>query len=149
MALIAYFIGLVTHDPPATLPMRLVVLLLAAGDAALIRCLLLPERPQAELDRLRRAIHAGIVRVLDRIAAAVTAGNWTDPAREELHRNVYRLDDVVMLAQARVAALAAELPGQGSAGCICWRSNSASSASRVSRCRIWARQPIEARCSQP
>ena len=114
VALIAYFFGIVTHDPPATLPMRLVVLLLAAGDAALIRCLLLPERPRAELDRLRRAIHAGIVRVLDRIAAAVTVGNWTGPAREELHRNVYRLDDVVMLAQARVAALAAELPGQGS-----------------------------------
>ncbi len=114
VALIAYFFGLVTHDPPATLPMRLIVLLLAAGDAALIRCLLLPERPQAELDRLRRAIHSNIVRVLDRIAAAVTAGNWTDPAREELHRNVYRLDDVVMLAQARVAALAAEFPGQGS-----------------------------------
>ncbi len=113
VALIAYVFGLVTHDPPATLPMRLVVLLLAAGDAALIRCLLLPERPQAELERLRRAIHAGIVGVLDRIAAAVTAGNWTAPAREELRRNVYHLDDVVMLAQARVAALAAELPGQG------------------------------------
>ena len=66
VALIAYFFGLVTHDPPATLPMRLVVLFLAAGAAGLIRCLLLPERPQAELDRLRRAIHAGIVRVLDR-----------------------------------------------------------------------------------
>ena len=114
VALIAYFFGLVTHDPPATLPMRLVVLLLAAGAAGLIRCLLLPERPQAELDRLRRAIHAGIVRVLDGIAAAVTAGNWTGPAREELRRTVYRLDDVVMLAQARVAALAAEFPGQAS-----------------------------------
>ena len=34
-------------------------------------------------------------------------------AREELHEDVYRLDEVVMLAQARAAALAAELPGQG------------------------------------
>ena len=113
VTLIAYFIGLVTHDPPATLPMRLVVLLIAAGVAALIRCVLLPERPRAELDRLHRAIHAGIVRVLDRIAAAVAAGTWTDPARQQLHEDVYRLDEVVMLAQARVAALAAELPGQG------------------------------------
>jgi Fusaric acid resistance protein-like len=113
VTLIAYFIGLVTHAPPATLPMRLVVLLLAGGVAALIRCVLLPERPRAELDRLHRAIHAGIVRVLDRIAAAVAAGTWTDPARQQLHEDVYRLDEVVMLAQARVAALAAELPGQG------------------------------------
>ena len=115
VALMAYFMGLVTRDPPATLPMRLVVLLIAAGDTALIRCLLLPERPQAELDRLRHAVHAGIVRVLDRIAAAVAAGAWTGPARTELRQEVYRFDEVVMLAQARVAALAAELPGQGNA----------------------------------
>ena len=113
VTLIAYFIGLVTHEPPATLPMRFVVLLIAAGIAALIRCVLLPERPRAELDRLHLAIHAGIVRVLDRIAAAVAAGTWTGTAREELHEDVYRLDEVVMLAQARAAALAAELPGQG------------------------------------
>ena len=113
VTLIAYFIGLVTHEPPATLPMRFVVLLIAAGVAALIRCVLLPERPRAELDRLHRAIHAGIVRVLDRIAAAVAAGTWTGTAREELHEDVYRLDEVVMLAQARAAALAAELPGRG------------------------------------
>ena len=112
VTLIAYFIGLVTHDPPATLPMRFVVLLIAAGVAALIRCVLLPERPRAELDRLHHAIHAGVVRVLDNIAAAVAAGSWTDPAREQLHEDVYRLDEVVMLAQARAAALAAELPGQ-------------------------------------
>jgi uncharacterized membrane protein YccC len=108
VALIGYFIGLVTHQPPASLPMRLVVLLLAAGDAALIRCLLLPERPGAELERLRHAIHAGIVHVLDRIAAAVEAGAWTGRSRAALRREVQRLDDVVMLAQAR----AAQLPGQ-------------------------------------
>ena len=48
VTLIAYFIGLVTHAPPATLPMRLVVLLVAAGVAALIRCVLLPERPRRD-----------------------------------------------------------------------------------------------------
>jgi uncharacterized membrane protein YccC len=113
VALIAYFLGLVTHDPPSTLPMRLVVLLLAAGDAALIRCLVLPERPRAELDRLRHAIHGRIVRVLDRIADAVAAGAWIGRANEDLRRDVSRLDEVIMLAQARVAALAAALPDQG------------------------------------
>jgi uncharacterized membrane protein YccC len=90
------------------------VLVLAAGDAALIRCVLLPERPQAELERLRRAIRAGIDRVLARIAAAVQAGAWTEATRAALGREAYRLGDMVMLAQARIAALGAQLPDQGS-----------------------------------
>ena len=114
VGLIGYLMGLVTRQPPDTLPIRLVVLILAAGDAALIRHVVLPERPQIELDRLRRAIHAGIVRVLGRIAAAVTTGAWTDALRAELRHDVYRLGEMVMLAQARVAALAEQIPGQAS-----------------------------------
>ncbi len=114
VGLIAYFVGLVTQQPPDTLPLRFVVLALAAGDAALIRCVLLPERPQAELERLRRAIRAGINRVLTRIAAAVEVGAWTDATRTALRRETYRLGDIVMLAQARIAALGAQLPEQGS-----------------------------------
>jgi uncharacterized membrane protein YccC len=114
VALIAYFIGLVSHQPPHTLPIRLVVLLLAAGDAAVIRCLLMPERPEAELGRLRRAIHAAVDRVLRLIAAAVEAGAWTGEARDELHEETYRLGEIVMMAQARVAALGSQFPDQGS-----------------------------------
>ena len=114
VGLIAYFVSLVTQQPPDTLPLRFVVLVLAAGDAALIRCVLLPERPQAELERLRRAIRAGINRVLTRIAAAVEAGTWTDTTRAALRRETYRLGDIVMLAQARIAASGAQNPEQGS-----------------------------------
>jgi uncharacterized membrane protein YccC len=114
VGLIAYFVGLVTQQPPDTLPLRFVVLVLAAGDAALIRCVLLPERPQAELERLRRAIRAGMDRVLSRIGAAVEAGAWTDTARTALRRETYRLGDIVMMAQARIAALGTQLPEQGS-----------------------------------
>jgi uncharacterized membrane protein YccC len=105
---------LVTRQQPDTLLMRLVVLLLAAGDAALIRGVLLAERPQTELNRLRRAVHAGIDRVLRHIAAAIGAGAWTEEARAALHRDTYRLGDIIMLAQARVAALEVELPDLGS-----------------------------------
>ncbi|HEY7578052.1 MAG TPA: FUSC family protein, partial [Acetobacteraceae bacterium] len=104
VGLIAYMIGLVTRQPPETLPVRLVVLLIAAGDAALIRLVLLPERPQAELKRLRRALHGVIDRVLRQIAAAIEAGGWTRQARAELRRTVYRVGEIVMLAQARVTA---------------------------------------------
>jgi uncharacterized membrane protein YccC len=114
VGLIAYFVSLVTQQPPDTLPLRFVVLVLAAGDAALIRCVLLPERPQAELERLHRAIRAGINRVLTRIAAAVEAGTWTDTTRAALRRETYRLGDIVMLAQARIAASGAQNREQGS-----------------------------------
>lgn len=114
VGLIAYFVGLVTQQPLDALPLRFVVLVLAAGDAALIRCVLLPERPQAELERLRRAIRVGIDRVMSRIAAAVEAGAWTGVTRAALRRETYRLGDIIMLAQARIAALGAQLPEQGS-----------------------------------
>jgi hypothetical protein len=114
VALIAYFIGLVAHQPPHTLPIRLAVLLLAAGVAALIRCLLMPERPEAELERLRHAIHAAVDRVLGLITAAIEVGAWTDAARDELHEETYRLGEIVMMAQARVAAMAAHFANQGS-----------------------------------
>lgn len=65
VTLIGYIIGLVTRQLPETLPTRLLVICLAAGVAALIHGLLLPERPQAELNRLRRAVRAGIANVLD------------------------------------------------------------------------------------
>ncbi len=112
VALIAYFVGLVTRQPPPTLPIRLLVLLLAAGDAALIRGLLLRDRPEAELIRLRHAIRAGIAGMLARIAAALAAGHWTAPASAALRRDIDRFGEAVMLAQARVAAIAAELPGK-------------------------------------
>ncbi|MBW4092821.1 MAG: FUSC family protein [Proteobacteria bacterium] len=112
VALIAYFVGLVTRQPPPTLPIRLLVLLLAAGDAALVRGLLLADRPEAELARLRHAIRAGIGGILARIAAALAAGGWTPAARTALHRDIDRFGEAVMLAQARVAAIAAEVPGK-------------------------------------
>ena len=113
VTLIGYIIGLVTRQLPETLPTRLLVICLAAGVAALIHGLLLPERPQAELNRLRRAVRAGIANVLDRIAIAVAAGAWTVALRAELQREIARLGETTMLAQARVARLAGQLSGQG------------------------------------
>jgi hypothetical protein len=114
VALIAYFFGLVTRQGPEALPVRFVVLLLAAGDVALIRCVLLPERPEVELGRLRRAIRSAVNRVLLRISAAVGAGRWSDAASAALHRDIFRLGDCIMLAQARIAALGTQVPEQTS-----------------------------------
>lgn len=113
VSMIAYFISLVTREPLDTLAERLLVLLLAAASAALVLFVLLPVKPQAELERLRQAIHTDIVRVLEHIKTAVAAGIWTGPQRTALHDDVRCLSDAIMLAQARIAALAALLPGQG------------------------------------
>jgi uncharacterized membrane protein YccC len=113
VTLIGYFVGLVTRQPPETLPTRLLVIILAAAVAALIHGVLLPEQPQVELNRLRRAVRARIANTLDRIAAAVAAGAWTVALRAELQREVARLGETTMLAQARIARLATQQPGQG------------------------------------
>jgi uncharacterized membrane protein YccC len=112
VALIAYFISLLTHASADTLPSRLIVLALAAVDVVLVREFLLPERPLVELKRLRHATQAQIDRVLSRIAAAVSAGAWNDAARDELGRDVDRLHEIVMMAQTRAAGLAAQLPAE-------------------------------------
>jgi hypothetical protein len=112
VSVIAYTLSLVTRQPPDTLPMRFVVLIIAAADAALIRRVLLPENPVAELKRLSRAIDAGVRGVLDKIAAAVAVGTWTEPARADLRRYLRRLSEAVLLAQGRVAALPGEAPDE-------------------------------------
>jgi len=114
VALIAYFIGLVTRQGPEALPLRFIVLLLAAGNVALIRCVLMPERPEVELARLRRAIHAAVNRILLQVTAAVGDGRWSDAARAALHRDIFRLGDCIMLAQARIATLGTQVPEQAS-----------------------------------
>jgi uncharacterized membrane protein YccC len=114
VAMVAYLIGLVSKQPLETVPARWVILFFATADAALIRCLLLPERPQAELERLRRGVRRGIAKALRLIEAAVSAGEWTPRGRAGLRREVARLGEIIMLAQARLATLAAQNPGQGS-----------------------------------
>jgi uncharacterized membrane protein YccC len=108
VAVIAYTIGLVTRLPPNTLPMRLVVLILAAVNAAVVRRVLLPERPQAELARLSHAIDIGVRSALDTIASAVTVGAWTERTRADLRHDLRRLSETILLAQGRVAALPGE-----------------------------------------
>ena len=62
VGLIGYFIALVTREPIDVLPARLAVVIIAGASAALVYFVVLPERPQAELDRLRHAIRDGIER---------------------------------------------------------------------------------------
>lgn len=111
--LIAYLIAMVSKQPAETLPVRLLIIGMAAAVAALVRCLLMPERPEAELKRLDSAIRGALANVLAVIAAAVSGGAWTHATRDALQRHIDRLEEVVLLAQARVAVLAQHGSGKG------------------------------------
>ncbi len=75
IALIAAVITLVTHQPPNELPGRVLVIVVSAAIAALIRFVLLPERPAVELARLRHDIRRAIAGVLAGIEAALSCRN--------------------------------------------------------------------------
>jgi uncharacterized membrane protein YccC len=107
VGLIAYVISLVTHATPAHLPAACLVAVLAAADAALVRFVLLPERPGTEFVRLRRAVRRGAARVLDEIEPALRGGAWAGGARERLITGVQRVSEAAMMAQMRVGAAAA------------------------------------------
>ncbi|MDQ0395389.1 FUSC family protein [Labrys monachus] len=106
VSLVAYVFALVAGQPVETVPMRMLVLALAAADAALLRCVLMPERPAAEFERLQGAIRGRIDRMLALIGAAAAAGAWKPGGKAALGREVERLAEAILLAQARLNAIA-------------------------------------------
>src|SRR6185437_4460501 len=106
VGLIAYVISLVTHATTAHLPAACLVAVLAAADAALVRFVLLPERPATELVRLRRAVRRGVARVFAHIDPALRSGIWLDGARERMMADVQRVSEAAMMAQMRLSATA-------------------------------------------
>ncbi|MER9968733.1 hypothetical protein [Mesorhizobium sp. M0060] len=115
VSLIAYLIALVSKQPAETLPLRLLVIVVAATVAALVRCVLIPERPESEIERLRHEVRSCISKVLALVAAAVGKGSWTAASRRRLRRQASRLDEIIMLAQARLVSSAQQpaYPGWG------------------------------------
>ncbi len=113
IALIAYIVGLVTELPPSTLPVRCIVICLAAADAALLRLVLLPEHPAAELRRLLHDARRGIIRLLAGIDAALANGAWRLGGRHALQRALDNLATTILMVQVRLPALAETPPGLG------------------------------------
>jgi len=111
VALIGYLVSLVAHGSPDALPMRLLVLCLAMLNMVIVRFVAMPERPETELRRLRRAIDIAIAGIADVIAAAARRGGWTGSERAGLRRDVARLGDIVAMAQARVRDVGANQAG--------------------------------------
>lgn len=116
LTLIAFILGLVTRPTPDQLPGRLIVILLAAADAALVRFVLLPERPAADLRRMELAVAREIARVLARIEAALREGRWRPGARRRLLHASNRVNEAAMAAQMTAAAVAAIRPDDANRG---------------------------------
>ncbi len=102
VSLIALLVALLSRLTPADLPSRLVVIVLAAGCAALVRFVILPDRPATDIRRLRRAALRGIDGILSCTAAALGRGGWGRGDRHRLRRGLARLNEAVMLAQTRL-----------------------------------------------
>ncbi len=107
VGLIGYVMSLVTHGTIEHLPAACLVAVLAAADTALVRFVLLPERPATELVRLRRAVRRGVARVLSHIDPALRSGTWAAGAPERMMADMQRVSEAAMMAQARIAATAA------------------------------------------
>ena len=106
VGLIGFVMSLVTHATVAHLPAACLVAVLAAADAALVRFVLLPERPATELVGLRRAVRRGVARVFAHIDPALRSGIWLDGARERMMIDVQRVSEAAMMAQMRLSATA-------------------------------------------
>ncbi len=106
VGLIAFVLSLVAHGTVQHLPAACLVAVLAAAAAALVRFVLLPERPATELVRLRRAMRRGVARVLDGIEPALRSGVWAAGARERLMADVQRVSEAAMMAQLRLTGSA-------------------------------------------
>jgi len=106
VGLIGFVMSLVTQATVAHLPAACLVAVLAAADAALVRFVLLPERPATELVGLRRAVRRGVARVFAHIDPALRSGIWLDGARERMMADVQRVSEAAMMAQMRLSATA-------------------------------------------
>jgi len=111
VALIGYLVSLVAHEPADALPVRLLALCLAMLNVAIIRFVALPERPEAELRRLRRAIAIAVAGIADVITGAARRNGWTGGERARLRRDVERLGDIMTMAQARIRDIGANQAG--------------------------------------
>lgn len=112
-ALVAYIVALVAKQPAETIPVRWLILLVAAGNAAFVCGVLMPESGHADRARLRRAIHQRVGGIAELIASAVTAGRWEPESAAALRRQVHLLGEEVMLAQSRLPAVADRAAGGG------------------------------------
>ncbi len=110
VALIAYIVALVTHQSPSSLAEGLLTVWLGIAGAAVIRFVLIPDRPAADLRRLRRSIRRRLAGVLGMIAEVVRTGRWSAISRAAFRRELDRLDEAILMTETRLAATGSSQP---------------------------------------
>ncbi len=104
VSLIGLLVALLSRLTFADLPSRAVVIVLGAACAGVVRFVILPERPEAELHRLLHVVREAIAAILASIEQAVRHGGFHPGGRRALRRMALRQNEAVMLAQPRLAA---------------------------------------------
>ncbi|HEY6430705.1 MAG TPA: FUSC family protein [Acetobacteraceae bacterium] len=111
VSLIAYIVALVTHQSPGSLAGGLLTVWLGVAGAAVIRFVLIPDRPAADLRRLRRSIRRRLAAVLAMIAEVVQAGRWSAIRRAAFRHELDRLDEAILMTETRLTATGADAAG--------------------------------------
>ena len=110
VAFISYFVGEILKPPLSDMPNLAIAVGIGIGAAAAVRLLLLPDRPQAALDHIRREIYRRLERLI-RLADAMLASDpnaladETHALRERSRAEIARLQDTLLAAQEQLDSL--------------------------------------------
>ncbi len=102
LTLLSFVIALLAHQAIALLPQAMLVIVLAALSSAVVQFAIVPERQGAELYRLRRETLSRLAGVLSIVGDAVQEGRWRPGVGRELGRMMRRLNEAVMMVEARL-----------------------------------------------
>jgi uncharacterized membrane protein YccC len=104
LAFMAYFFALFLDARSGQLPWLSAAVLCGAASTAVVRCLLLPDRPAADLRRLLRAVEARVADLADqvRLWLSATGPDRGDQRTRYLVRAGSRLGEVTLLVERQL-----------------------------------------------
>ncbi len=101
-AFISYFLALFLHTGIGQLPSLAVAVVIGVACSLLMRNVVLPDRPERELTRLRHAFRARLGAVLGAAAEGLRDGSLTPRSRRRLQHLLTRLNDTALMAEDRI-----------------------------------------------
>ncbi|MGV9255135.1 FUSC family protein [Streptomyces sp. NPDC003697] len=98
-----YFLSLFVGSTPSALPGLYVAIVIAFASSAFVRFVIVNERPEGTLERLREAFRVRLAQLVSAQLTLLDAGPGdVDKALQEVRENTLRLHDTAMMIQARL-----------------------------------------------
>lgn len=107
---ISYFVGVILKPPLADMPNLAIAVVIGTGAAAVVRLVLLPDRPRAALQHIRREIYRRLERLI-RLTEEMLASDPSERAdethalRDRSRAAIARLQDTLLAAQEQLDSL--------------------------------------------